>query len=479
MKSFIDDNYLLENRTAEVLYHNYAKNMPIIDYHCHINPKEIYDNRRYDSVTEVWLGGDHYKWRLLRADGMMESEITGSIKSDPYLVFENFATMLPKAIGNPVYSWTHMELKRYFSDERILSAHTTREIYDSCNEKLKYDDMRVRSLINRYNVKLICTVDDPIDDLVWHRKLRDEGEFDVVVLPTFRPDKAMNIEKEDYIEYINELSELCDRNITCFKDLCNCLLLRMDYFKELGCKLSDHALEHMVYSEASEEEIDRIFSKAVNNEKISIEEADCFRTMFLLKMAELYNRYDWAMQIHFGCSRDVNSKISNLLGVDVGVDATVGNTYAERLAPFMNNLYSRGVLPKCVVHSLNSSDNEIINIILTCFNVNSGIAGKLQSGAAWWFNDTKAGIEKHLTDLANVGLLGNFVGMLTDSRSFLSYVRHEYFRRILCNFIGSLVENGEYPEDYEMLEKLVCDICYNNVVKLFRFDEDLITNCID
>lgn len=470
MKAFLNENFLLENSAAERLYHEFAEAMPIIDYHCHINPADIAEDKRYTSITDLWLGGDHYKWRLLRANGVYEEDLTGALERDPFLVFRHFAAVMPRAIGNPLYHWTHLELKRYFDIEGPLCPETAAAIYAQCNEKLKAPAMSARGLIAQSRVKLIGTTDDPADDLACHKRIAADPTCEVAVLPAFRPEKAMGIDKPDFAEYIAKLSSVSRIDITDFPSLCRALDARIEYFHETGCRTSDHSLDACVYEESTPEMLDAAVHSALGGQTVDAAVADSFRTALLLHLARRYHQLGWVMQVHFGVMRNNSGRMYTNFGADGGFDAMNGNGRPERLARFLDALDRTQQLPKMVLYSLNPSDSEIIASIAPCFMADSDTPGRIQLGAAWWFNDTKSGMEKQLLDYANSTLLGNFVGMLTDSRSFLSYVRHEYFRRILCNFIGTLVENGEYPADFTTLGKIVQDICYHNTARFFGFE---------
>ena len=461
---FLNDDFLLKTETARILYKNYAEKMPIVDYHCHINPQEIYEDRKFDNITQVWLGGDHYKWRLVRSNGVPESEITGG--ADDYTKFLRFAEMLPKSIGNPMYHWCHLELKKYFGFEGVLNGDTAREVYELCNKKLKNDDMSVRSIIKKSNVKMIGTTDDPIDDLRWHKALKDDKDFDVAVCPTFRPDKAVNIDKPGFSDYISQLSKAANIDIKTVDDIKLALSKRLDYFCELGCRATDHGLDYIVYENSDDFSAEDVYKKVMNGEKISQSEADVYKTELMLFLGEKIAEKNIVMQLHYGAQRNTNSNMFKKLGADTGFDCISTKNCGEALTGFLNALESRNKLPKTIVYSLNPQDNELIDTVLGCFQ-GTAAQGKIQHGSAWWFNDTKSGMEAQLKSLANLSLLGNFVGMLTDSRSFLSYTRHEYFRRILCNLIGEWVEGGEYPDDMKTLGKIVEDICFNNARAYF------------
>lgn len=468
MKAFMDRDFLLTNETAKHLYHDYAERLPIIDYHCHINPSEIEQDLRYDSITQVWLGGDHYKWRAMRSAGVPEYYVTGDAPLNEK--FQKWAETLPMAIGNPLYHWSHLELQRYFGIHEPLNGGNAQEIYQKCNEKLAQPDMSVRGLIRQSNVELICTTDDPVDDLKHHEAIAADTSFATRVLPAFRPDKAMNVNKETFAPYMERLEQVCGFPIDSVKDLCRALSQRIEYFAAHGCRVSDHALDYCVCREASETELDRIFQNGRKGGTVTQEETESFQTYVLRYLAKEYTRLGWVMQIHFGCLRNHSAKMYRKLGADTGFDSVADYASAENLGRFLSSLEEADSLPKMVLYSLNPADNYTIGTIMGCFQTDGGCAGRIQFGSAWWFNDHKPGMEKQMTDLASLGLLGGFVGMLTDSRSFLSYTRHEYFRRILCNLIGTWVENGEYPNDEAQLKQLVENISYYNTRNFFGFD---------
>lgn len=467
MKRFMDEDFLLSTPTAEKLYHQYAENMPIIDYHCHIDPREIYEDRRFDNITQVWLGGDHYKWRQMRSNGVEEKYITGD--APDYEKFVRWAQTLEAAIGNPLYHWSHLELKRYFGCDMNLCEKTAPRIWDLCNGQLAEADHSARGLIKMSGVKLLCTTDDPADPLIWHEKIAADKSFDVQVLPAWRPDRAMDIEKTDYKEYLEQLGNAAGVKIDSFGTLQEALCRRMDFFASHGCRIADHGLEYVMCEPAAEEEIEKIFTKRMADETLSRQEILKFKTAFMTAMGRAYHKKDWAMQLHYGVKRDNNSRIFRALGANAGIDSIGNNAPNSQLADYLNVLADTDELPRTIIYSLNPIDNAAIGTIIGCFQDSSAV-GKIQQGSAWWFNDNKNGMREQMISLANLGLLGNFIGMLTDSRSFLSYTRHEYFRRILCDLIGGWVENGEYPEDYEALEKIVKGISYNNAVRYFGFD---------
>ncbi len=467
MKPFMDENFLLSTGTAQELYHNYAGKMPILDYHCHINPQEIAENRKFENITQVWLGGDHYKWRQMRSNGVDEYYITGDAPDREK--FQKWAETLEKAIGNPLFHWSHLELQRYFGYYGVLNGETAEEVWNLCNGKLQQDSMSVRNLIRKSNVTLLCTTDDPVDDLKWHKAIKEDGSFDVQVLPAWRPDKAMNLDKPDYPDYLSRLSEASGVKIGTFADLKEAIALRMKYFDERGCRVSDHGLDYVMYVPASQEEMERIFAARLAGKSLSAQDIAKFKTAFMLYAASQYKKLGWVMQLHYGCKRDNNTSMYKKLGPDTGYDCISNYAPADQLTDFLDAVNEAGGLPKTILYSLNPGDDELIGTVLGCFQ-DSDAVGKIQQGSAWWFNDNKTGMRKQMTSLANLGLLGNFVGMLTDSRSFLSYPRHEYFRRIMCELIGGWVENGEYPKDMKMLEKIVKGISYNNAVRYFGFD---------
>ena len=467
MKAFMDEEFLLSTETAKKLYHEYAEVMPILDYHCHLNPQEIYEDRRYENITQVWLGGDHYKWRQMRSNGVEERYITGDATDREK--FQKWAETLELAIGNPLYHWSHLELQRYFGYEGALNGDTAEEVWNICNAKLQQPDMTARNIIKQSNVTLICTTDDPIDSLEYHLNIAADETFDVQVLPTWRPEKAMNIEKPAFVEYIGKLSEVSGIEVNSFATLMEALKVRMDFFEKAGCKISDHSLDYVMYRPASDEEIEAIFAKRLAGGEITREDELKYKTACMVALGKEYNKKNWAMQVHYGVKRDNNKMIYRNLGPDTGVDCINNFAPSAEMADYLNALAETGDLPKTILYSLNPNDNASIGTIIGCFQDSSAI-GKIQQGSGWWFNDNKTGMIEQMTSLANLGLLGNFIGMLTDSRSFLSYTRHEYFRRIMCELIGGWVENGEYPADDKSLEKIVKGISYNNAVRYFGFN---------
>ena len=464
MIPFMSEDFLLTTPTAKTLYHQFAEQMPIVDYHCHVSPKEIFEDKHFENITEVWLGGDHYKWRLMRSNGVEERYITGDAPAREK--FQKFAETLPKAIGNPMYHWCHLELKAYFGYTGILNGQTAQQVWDLANEKLAQPDMGVRGLIAKSNVAFIGTTDDPLDSLEWHEKLANDPTISTVVGPSFRPDKALNIDKAGWLNYIDQLSAVSGMKIDGLESLEEALGLRIDHFAAHGCRASDHGLDHMVFRPQSREEVDAIVKRGLAGKAVTADEAAALKTTLLRFCAGEYTRRGWVMQIHYNCLRNPNSTMFRELGPDCGFDCIGPANGSAALAGFLDLLYSENALPKTILYSLDAGDNAFLDTLIGAFQ-GSGIAGKLQHGSAWWFNDTKQGMRDQLVSLANLSLLGNFVGMLTDSRSFLSYTRHEYFRRILCELIGSWVENGEYPADMDTLGGLVQDICYRNAKVYF------------
>jgi glucuronate isomerase len=463
MKRFIGSDFLLETRAAIKLYHNYAEAMPIIDYHCHINPEEIAGDKKYENITQIWLNCDHYKWRAMRSSGVKERYITGD--ASDYEKFEKWAETLPRLIGNPLYHWTHLELKRYFEYDGILNKKTAKHVWDLCNEKLKR--MSVRDIIKKSNVEVICTTDDPTDSLEFHKQIAKDNSFSVRVLPAFRPDRAINIDKDDYKEYLMKLEAVSGIKINSFDALKKALEGRIEYFDGYGCKVSDHAFEYIVCSIASDEEVERIFEK--KSGELTGDEIEKYKTAVTVFLAKEYEKHNWVMQIHYGAIRDVNTKMFKILGPDTGYDCISTRDSAAGLAGLLDELEKDSSLPKTIIYSLNPNDDAMICSTIGCFQ-GEGIKSKVQHGSAWWFNDSKVGMIRQIKNLANISVLGNFIGMLTDSRSFLSYARHEYFRRVLCNLIGEMVEKGEYPDGKEQLRTIVEDICYKNAKSYFEFE---------
>ncbi|MCA6079851.1 MAG: glucuronate isomerase [Endomicrobium sp.] len=467
MKNFLDKDFLLSTETAKELFHKHAEKKPVLDYHCHIDPKEIAQDRQFENISQVWLGGDHYKWRQLRSNGVEEKYITGNAPDREK--FQKWAETLERAIGNPLYHWSHLELRRYFGYEGVLNSETAEEVWTLCNKKLEEKSMSARGMIKQSGVTLICTTDDPVDNLEWHKKIKEDKSFDVQVLPAWRPDKALNIEKPGFMDYIIRLSRISNININSFSALKEAFQRRLEFFISLGCRATDHALEYITYVPSSEKEQELIFSKRLSGGVLTKEEELKYKTAFMIFAGEEYFKNDLVMELHYGCKRNNNTLVFDKLGPDTGHDCIDNFASGAQMADFLDALDSSGRLPRTIIYSLNPNDNAVIGTVLGCFQNDSALS-KVQQGAAWWFNDHKTGIIEQLTSLANLGILSNFIGMLTDSRSFLSYTRHEYFRRILCDLIGGWVENGEYPYDIKMLSKIVSDISYDNAVRYFKFN---------
>ena len=466
MKPFMDKNFLLQTETAQNLYHEHAAKMPIFDYHCHINPKDIADDRKFNSITEIWLAGDHYKWRGMRTNGVDERYCTGD--ASDWEKFEKWAETVPQTLRNPLYHWTHLELKKFFGINEVLSPKNARKIYDVCNEKLRTPEYSCRNIIRMANVHTICTTDDPIDNLQYHQQIKASG-FEVAVLPAWRPDKAMMVEDPDFFNtYINQLADAAGIPIITFANLIEALDKRHEYFHENGCRLSDHGLDTAFAEDYSAKEIRAIFAKVRAGNKLTSEEILQFKSCMLYEFGVMDHSRGWTQQFHLGALRNNNTRLFNKLGPDTGFDSIGDKPVAESLSKLLNRLDMEDKLCKTVLYNLNPRDNELYATMIGNFQDGS-VAGKMQWGSGWWFLDQKDGMEKQINALSNLGLLSRFVGMLTDSRSFLSYTRHEYFRRTLCNLIGNDVENGEIPNDMELLGRMVENICFNNAKNYFNF----------
>ena len=463
---FLDKDFLLNTEAAKRLYHGAAESCPIIDYHCHINPREIWEDRRYDNITQVWLGGDHYKWRLMRSAGVEEKYITGD--ASDHDKFVKWAAVLGKAIGNPLYHWSHLELRRYFGYEGELNADTAEAVWELTGEKLRQAGYSVRGLIAMSNVETICTTDDPVDSLEWHEKLANDASFKTAVLPAWRPDKAMNIEKDTYLDYLKRLEAASGVTIDSFAALKEALKKRMAYFADHRCVLSDHALNYVMYAPAGESEVETIFRARLDGAIPTAEDENKFKFAFMAFVAGEYRRMNWVMQLHYGCRRDNNPPMFREMGPDTGFDCVDNTAPSTQTAAFLGYLEDLGALPRTILYSLNTNDNAAIDSIIGCFQ-NSEAVGRVQHGSAWWFNDHFDGMVEQIKSLAALGYLAGFVGMLTDSRSFLSYPRHEYFRRILCRVLGEWVEEGMYPNDMEALSEIVRAISYGNAKAYFGF----------
>ena len=462
MKKFMDDNFMLKNDTAVALYHEHAKKMPIIDYHCHLSPQMMYEDKPFDNITQIFLGGDHYKWRYMRSMGIDESYMTGD-KPDAEK-FEAFASALQYAIGNPLYHWTHLELQRYFDIDTVMRKDTWEEIWEKANKVISETQMSPSKLIKASNVEIICTTDDPIDTLEWHQKIAEKGHISAKVVPAFRPDFMINIDKETFVDYIGKLAAAAETEIKSFDDLIAAIYKRIDFFHANGCRISDHALDGVPYAEGICPSC--VFDKAMKGEAITKEEAAAYKSAVLIKLAEKYTELDWCMQLHIGALRNNNTRMFKKLGADTGFDSIADYSIAADLSKLLNAMEINDKLPKTILYTLNPKDNYVIGTMLGNFQ-GAGNGGKIQFGSGWWFCDQRDGMTEQMKALANLGALNKFVGMLTDSRSFLSYTRHEYFRRIMCNILGTWVEDGEFPADMDTLGKIVEDICYNNAKVYF------------
>lgn len=467
MKKFLDENFLLSNPTAERLYHDFAKDMPIIDYHCHLSPKEIYENKTYKNISEVWLYGDHYKWRAMRANGVDEKYITGD--ASDYDKFIEWSKTLAVSIGNPLYHWSHLELKVYFDIHDPVTEANAPVIWEKVNAQLNSEGFGARDLIRKSNVKAICTTDDPVDSLEYHIKLKESTDFETVVLPSFRPDKGLNLNHDGFVQWVQKLEQASGQKIEDYDQFLTALESRVRFFHSVGGRVSDHALDYVPYAETTQDEAGHIFSKSLLGTKVSLEEEKKYKTFTLIFLGKLYADLDWTMQYHMNASRNNSRRMFEKIGPDTGFDSMNDSAIAQPLTGLLDALDYEGKLPKTILYSLNPIQNHLIGALIGSFQ-GGGIPGKIQFGSGWWFNDTKAGMIHQMTTLADEGLLSRFVGMLTDSRSFLSYTRHEYFRRILCNLIGEWVENGEFPNDKKLLQKIVQDISYNNAKEYFGFE---------
>ncbi len=463
--TFINDNFMLNTESARELYKQ-AMKKPIFDYHCHLNPQEIYEDKPYTNIVPLWLGGDHYKWRAMRANGILEKYITGDSSNEEK--FKAWAKTVECLYGNPLYHWTHLELKRVFNIDETLSGANWQKIYDLMNDFIKKNEISPKKLIKNANVKFIGTTDNPLDTLEFHKKIKEDESFNVIVSPTFRPDEAF-VEHKNFVNFITSLQNITGQNIANYSDFMAAISKRIDYFVENGCRITDHSFQSIVYCEADENELNSILNKAINNEKLTDIEIAKWQTMTFKNLCILYNKSNLVVQLHFGAIRNNNSLCFSKLGVDSGFDSMVDQAdLAVPLNRFLDSLVLENALPKMIIYNLNPAYNTLIANTIANFQGNEeGIKSKIQFGAAWWFNDTKEGMIQQMTALSEQGILANFVGMLTDSRSFLSYQRHDYFRRILCNYVGKWVENGEVPNDKNLLNEFVGNICYENAFNFF------------
>lgn len=463
-KNFIHENFLLENKFAEELYHNYSKNQPIIDYHNHLPPQEIFEDKIYENLTNVWINGDHYKWRAMRTLGVDEKFITG--KAPDKEKFIQWAKTVPYTMRNPLYHWTHLELARYFDIYELLDEKSASKIYNETSEKLSSKEYSCRNLLRNVNAEVVCTTEDPTDNLQYHKKLAN-SDFEIKVSTSFRPDKAILISSYGYNEYINELAKASGVNINSFSDLCDALINRIQYFHDNGCRLCDHGLDQIYFESYTENEVKTIFKKKRENKEISAVEALKFQSSLLVFLCETYHQFGWVQQFHLGALRNNNARMHSILGPDTGWDSIGDYPQAQKLSAFLNALDSKDKLTKTIIYNLNPADNEVMATMIGNFNDGS-VKGKVQFGSGWWFLDQKDGMTKQLNALSNMGLISCFVGMLTDSRSFLSFPRHDYFRRILCNLLGDEIKRGELPNDMDWIGNMVSNISYNNAKEYFE-----------
>lgn len=466
--SLINDSFMINNRSGQRLYAEIAKTLPIIDYHCHLEAKDIYENKPFDNITQLWLEGDHYKWRAMRANGISEDRITGNASAEEK--FHAWALTVASSFGNPLYHWTHLELAYYFDIHESLNASNWYEIMIRCNEKLKGNDFLPQSLISRSNVEIICTTDNPLDDLRYHQLLQDSG-FATRVLPTFRPDDIFETDALQFNRFIGRLAEVSGKNIATLTDFLSALEQRVDHFHRVGCRISDHGPLEIHYWEMSEDKKETLFSRRLAGNELSEEDKQAWNSMMFITLSDMYKQRDWAMQIHFGATRNNNKKMFNRIGINSGFDSIHDQPYmASGLNALLNAMNENNSLPKTIIYNLNAIYNDIVASAIANFQSGEeGVKSPLQFGSGWWFNDTRRGMVNQLNTLADQGLLANFIGMLTDSRSFVSYTRHDYFRRILCNLIGEWIENGEVPEDDEILSQMIRGICVENARRYFNF----------
>ena len=469
MKSFLSEDFLLQTKTARRLYHDFAEGMPIFDYHCHLPASEIAEDKNFENLTQIWLKGDHYKWRAMRAAGVEERLITGDASDTEK--FEAWAATVPKTLRNPLYHWTHLELKRYFGiSEKLLNPETAKEIYAACSEMLQSNGFSARSILKRMNVKVVCTTDDPVDTLEHHRRITEDRAFSIKILPAFRADKALGVESpKEFNRWLGQLEAAADVHVRDFVSFLEAMRRRHDFFHEAGCRISDHGVEHPYAEDYSNRDIERIFERVRQGKNPERHEALQYKSAMMIELARMDAEKGWTQQFHFGALRNVNTKAMQTLGPDTGYDSIGDFELARSLAKFLDALDKENKLAKTILYVINPKDNELVASMIGNFQDGS-IRGKMQFGAAWWFNDQKDGMERQINALSNLGLLSCFVGMLTDSRSFLSYPRHEYFRRVLCNVLGTDVENGEMPDDMELIGNMVKDICFRNAVQYFGIE---------
>lgn len=470
MKEFMDKDFLLTTETAKKLYHEHAENMPIIDYHCHLQPKEIYEDKKFRNLAEVWLGagdryGDHYKWRSLRARGYEEDSISGP--DDDYKKYLQFVESMPYFVGNPLYHWSHLEMRRYFDIYDVINEKNAKSIWEKANKKL--ETLTAREMMYKFKVDTVCTTDDPVDTLEWHKLMNEDETLKVNVRPAFRPDKAINVELSWFADWVNQLAKVVGYDIKELKDLEKALAERIEFFHEMGSRLSDHALDVVHYAPASYEQANEVFKKGLNHEDISDLEQDWYKGYLLIFLGKQYHKYGWVQQYHIGALRNNSKSMLKKIGPDTGFDAIEDQNYMAKLSGLLGALDETDELPKTILYCLNPRDNYALTVLSGCFQ-KEGVKGRVQVGTAWWFLDQQDGMRQNLETLMQVGLVAQSVGMLTDSRSFLAYPRHEYYRRLLCQMLGNLVESGQYPaEELDTLGKIVEDVCYNNAKDFFGF----------
>jgi glucuronate isomerase len=468
VKPFMDDNFLLQNEVSERLYHDYAARQPIIDYHCHLSPQEIYEDKRFSNLAEIWLYGDHYKWRAMRANGVPEALVTGGPGVTDYDRFMAWVKTVPMTLGNPLYHWSHLELRRYFGIDEMINEANAPLIWERANALLQSDHFSVRRIIQEQRVRVICTTDDPTDSLEYHEGIKALDDFDCLVLPSFRPDKGLEIRRSTFVPWVKKLEEACGLQVKGYEQFLAALDSRIEHFAKVGCKVSDHALDQVYYADATLAEVSAIFAKALSGESLSLEDEQKHKTFTLIHLGEQYAKRSWTMQLHIHASRNNNSRTFNKLGPDTGFDSIHDGQLAYPLMKLLDGIEAKGTLPQTILYSINPKDYAVLGTLMGSYQ-DGLVPGKIQLGSAWWFNDTKDGMLEQMNMLANMGLLSRFVGMLTDSRSFLSYPRHEYFRRILCNMIGEWVVRGEAPYDLELLGGIVENISYQNAKNYFGF----------
>ncbi|MDE7306506.1 MAG: glucuronate isomerase [Clostridia bacterium] len=470
MKPFMDKDFLLDTETAKKLYHEHAENMPVIDYHCHLQPREIYEDKKFRNLAEVWLGagdryGDHYKWRALRARGYEEDSISGP--DDDYKKYLQFVESMPYFVGNPLYHWSHLEMRRYFGIEDVINPANAQKIWEKANKVL--ETLTAREMMYKFNVKTVCTTDDPVDSLEWHKKMNEDETLKVRVRPAFRPDKAINVELSWFASWVKQLSGVVNKPIKNLQQLCDALAERIKFFDSMGSKLSDHALDVVHYAPATYKEANAIFLKGMKGQPVSEVEQDKYKGYILVFLGKEYAKYGWTQQYHIGALRNNSKSMLEKIGPDTGFDAIEDSVYMSKLSALLGELDKGGNLPKTILYCLNPRDNYALTVLAGCFQ-KEGVKGRVQVGTAWWFLDQQDGMRQNLETLMQVGLVANSVGMLTDSRSFLAYPRHEYYRRILCQMLGRLVESGQYPAaEVEQLGKIVEDVCYNNAADFLVF----------